>query len=88
MSQPSETVTVRESSEATTVRQLSFLDSAGGHIVVGFLLLLLAIGVYILIDWIEPSENIKGALIVLCGGIATIATDVFRRALAKAGDDQ
>lgn len=88
MSQPAETVTVRESSASTTIRTLSFLDSAGGHIMVGFLLLLLAVAIFILVDQIHPKAEIEGAITMLAGSIGTIAVGVFKRALEKAGDDQ
>jgi hypothetical protein len=82
-----ETVTTRGSTQVDTIRKLSFLDSAGGHILVGFSLFLLAIGIFILVDQVHPKAEIEGAVTMLAGSIGTIAVGVFS-GTKKAIDDQ
>ena len=83
-----ETVTEHEAKKVTTVRSLSFLDSAGGHIMVGFGLLFVTVGLFLIVDMLAPAEDIKGGLLVIAGNVGGIVINVFKRALDKAGDDQ
>lgn len=83
-----EGVTTRETTDVTTTRRTSLLDSPGGHIIVGFCLLIFAVGIFLAVDAFGPAEDIKGGLLMLAGNIAVIVISVFKRALEKAGDGQ